>query len=139
MTIIYTIITAVAGLVGGILLAARTKKSPDVTYGKLDKISRITNILTILLYLRFATLTLGIGVISEPAYEGILGLIGWLVSFVIAAPNLTCGIGLGLSVALRKRGESKVGFLVQFIGAVSIGFSVLLYLIFAGNLISSLN
>ena len=34
---IYTFLEALVGIVAGILIAVRTKKSEDITYGKLDK------------------------------------------------------------------------------------------------------
>jgi hypothetical protein len=37
-------------------------------------------------------------------------------SFVIAAAPIYCGIALGLSVSLRRKGRSLAGFLVQFAG-----------------------
>ena len=50
-----------------------------------------------------------------------------------------CGLGLGFSVALRKKGKSKQSFAVQFAGVVGIGLSVLFYILFAGNLLQYLN
>ena len=47
---LYTIIEAIVAVVAGFLLAACTKKSGDVTYGKLDRIGQITNILLLLFY-----------------------------------------------------------------------------------------
>jgi uncharacterized protein YybS (DUF2232 family) len=52
---------------------------------------------------------------------------------------LFCGIGLGLSVAFRKQGKSKLSFAVQFAGVFGIGLTVLLYYIFTGNLLEYLN
>ena len=80
-----------------------------------------------------------LGMISEPAYDGILGLLGWIVAIVTASAALFCGLGLGFSVALRKKGKSKLSFAVQFAGLAGIGLTVLLYVIFAGNLLRSLN
>jgi hypothetical protein len=39
-----------------------------------------------------------------------------IFSFIIAAAPIYCGIALGMSVSLRKKGRSLAGFLVQFAG-----------------------
>ena len=137
--VIYTLAVAAIAVAVGIFLAVRTKKADHVTYGKLDKAGRITNILLLLVYLRFAPVYLFLGMISMPAYEGILAILGWIVSIVIASAPLPCYLGLGFSVALRKKGESKKSFAVQFAGVAGIGLTVALYCIFAGNLLESLN
>lgn len=136
---LYTVIEAIVGVVAGILLAVCTKKVDGVVYGKLDKVGRITNILLIPVYVCFAPVYLFLGMISTPAYEGILGVLGWIVSIIIASAALFCGLGLGCSAALRKKGKSKLSFAVQFAGLVAIGLSVSLYSILAGNLINYLN
>ena len=110
-----------------------------MTYGKLDKAGRITNILLIPIYVCFSPVYLFLGMISRPAYSGFLGILGWIVSVLIASAALFCGLGLGLSAALRKRGQSKLSFAVQFLGLLGIGASVLLYSIFEGNLLEYLN
>ena len=51
---VYTIAEAIAAIVAGILIAACTKKAEHVTYNKLDKAGRITNILLIPVYLYLA-------------------------------------------------------------------------------------
>ena len=136
---LYTVIEAAVGVITGILLAVCTKKADGVTYGKLDKAGRITNILLIPAYVCFSPLYLFLGMISEPGYDGFLEIIGWIVSIIIASAALFCGLGLGLSVALRKKGNSKFSFAVQFAGVIAIGLTVGLYCLFAGNLIQSLN
>ena len=108
-------------------------------YGKLDKAGRITNILLILVYLCLSPLYLFFGVISYPNYDGFLGILGWIVSIINASATLFCGLGLGFSVALRKKGRSKQSFIVQFAGVVGIGLTVGLYCLLAGSLLSSLN
>ena len=45
---LYTIIEAIAAVVVGILVAVCTKRADGVSYGKLDKIGRFTNILLLL-------------------------------------------------------------------------------------------
>ena len=135
----YTIIEAIVGVVAGILLAVCTKKADSVVYGKLDKAGRIANILLIPVYACLSPLCMFLGMISTPAYEGFLGILGWIVSIIIASAALFCGLGLGFSVALRKKGKSKLSFAVQFAGVLGIGLSVGLYCILAGNLIRFLN
>lgn len=136
---VYTIAEAIAAIVAGILIAACTKKAEHVTYNKLDKAGRITNILLIPVYLYLAPLCLFIGLIAGPEYDGFLGLLGLIVSVLISSAALFCGLGLGFSVALRKKGKSKWSFAVQFAGLAGIGLTILLYGLFAGNLVSTLN
>ena len=136
---LYTVIEAVIGIVAGIVLGACTKLADEVVYGKLDNAGRITNIVLILLYICLSPLYLFLGMISTPHHDGILGLLGWIVSIIIASAALLCGIGLGMSVALRKKGKSKESFAVQFVGIVAIGLSVGLYCLLAGSLVRNLN
>ena len=77
--------------------------------------------------------------ISSPEHNGLLGILGWIVSIINASASLFCGLGLGFSVALRKKGKSKLSFAVQFAGIVGIGLAVGMYCLFAGNLLSPLN
>ena len=136
---LYTVLEAVIAVILGIFLAIRTKKAGGVIYSKLDKAGRITNILLIPVYICLAPLYLFLGMISLPAYAGFLGMVGWIVSIINASAALFCGLGLGFSVALRKKGKSKLSFAVQFAGLVGIGLAVGMYCLFAGNLLESLN
>ena len=136
---LYTVIEAVVGIIAFILLAVCTKKADGVVYGKLDKAGRITNILLIPVYVCLSPLYLFFGMISSPRHDGFLGILGWIVSIIIASAALVCGLGLGFSVALRKKGQSKKSFIVQFAGLAAIGLSVGLYYLLAGNLIRYLN
>ena len=136
---IYVIAEAVVALIAAILLAVCTRKAPDVTYTGLDKIGRVTNILLIPLYLLLSPLYLGLGIFSYPNHDGFLGVLGWIVTIINGSAALFCGLGLGFSVALRKKGKSKQSFAVQFAGLVGIAMTVGFYLLFAGNLLSSLN
>ncbi len=136
---LYTVLEAVVGVLTGMFLAVRTKKADGVVYGKLDKTGRITNILLITVFICLAPVYLFLGMISQPAYGGFLGLVGWIISLVNASAALLCGLGLGFSVALRKKGKSKLSFAVQFAGLVAIGLTVGMYCLFAGNLLRSLN
>lgn len=138
--IIYLIAEAIVGIIGGILLALFSKKAEGIVYSKLDKIGRITNILLILVYALLSPLYLGLGLFSYPEYEsGILCILGWIIAIINASAALFCGLGLGASVALRKKGKSKESFAVQFAGLAAIGFTVLSYITLEGILLSSLN
>lgn len=110
-----------------------------MVYGKLDKAGRITNILLIPVYVCLLPLCLFLGMIASPRYDGFLGILGWIVSVVMASATLFCGTGLGLSVALRKKGRSKLSFAVQFAGMGGIGLTVILFFLFYGNLLRPLN
>ena len=66
-------------------------------------------------------------------------ILGFIVSFIAASAALFCGLGLGFSVALRRKGRSGLSFAVQFAGAVGIALTFLLYGVFAGSLITPLN
>lgn len=136
---LYTTIEAIVAVVAGFLLAACTKKSGDVTYGKLDRIGRITNILLLLFYVGFSYVYLFLGIIANPRYDGFLGILGWVVSVIMASAALFCGIGLGLSVAFRKKGRSKLSFAVQFLGVGCIALTFVLFFLFYGNLLRPLN
>ena len=136
---IYVLIEALVGIVVGILLAARTKKSEGVVYGKLDKAGRITNIVLIPIYALLSPLYLLIGMLCYSAHTGLLGLLGWIVAIICASVALFCGVGLGLSVAWRKKGKSKLSFAVQFAGVAAILLMLLLFVICYGNLLETLN
>ena len=136
---LYTAIAAIAAVIIGILIAVGTKKAEGVTYGKLDKIGRITNLLLLLLYVGSSFVYLFLGMIANPRYDGFLGILGWIVSIIMASAALFCGIGLGLSVAFRKKGKSKLSFAVQFAGVGGIALTVGLFFLFYGNLLRPLN
>ena len=136
---LYTIIEAVAAIIAGIFLAASTKKAEGVVYGKLDKAGRITNILLILIYVCLSPLYLFLGMISSPRYDGLLGILGWIVCIIIASAALFCGLSLGFSVRFRKQGKRKLSFWIQFAGFIGIGLTVGLYSLLAGNLLRYLN
>ena len=136
---LYTTIEAIVAVVAGLLIALCTKKADGVTYGKLDKIGRVTNILLLVFYVGFSYVYLFLGMIANPSYEGFLGILGWIVSIIMASAALFCGIGLGLSVAFRKKGKSKLSFAVQFAGVGGISLTFILFFLFYGNLLSPLN
>ena len=136
---LYTALMAIVDLIVGIILAVRTKKAENVNYNKLDKAGRITNVLLIPVYLFLTIFCMGISMFSTPGYEGFLGILGWIVCVIIASAPLSCGIGLGYSVLLRKKGESKRSFIVQFLGFAGNLLSFALFMLFYGNLLASLN
>ena len=136
---LYTIIEAIVAVVVGILVAVCTKRADGVSYGKLDKIGRITNVLLLLFYVGFSFFYMFLGIIASPRNDGFLGILGWIISIIMASAALFCGIGLGLSVAFRKKGKSKLSFVVQFAGVGGIGPTVILFFLFYGNLLRHLN
>ena len=69
----------------------------------------------------------------------IMDRIALIVSIIGATGPAFCGLGLGASVALRKKGKSKLSFAVQFAGVIGIALTVGMYMLFAGNLLESLN
>lgn len=71
------------------------------------------NILLSLAYLRYAPACISQGAISEPMHKGILGFLGWGVAVVIASAILPCSLGLGFSVALRKKARASQASLLS--------------------------
>jgi hypothetical protein len=116
-----------------------TKKADGLVYNNLDKVGRLTNALLTVAYVLISPLYLFLGLISYPSYEGFLGIIGWIISFLNSSTALLCGLGLGLSVRWRKKGKSKLSFAIQFLGVVAIAFTVISYCVFVGNLLQTLN
>ena len=92
---LYTVIEAMVGVIAGLVIAIGTKKADGVIYGKLDKAGMITNILLIIVYACLLPLCLFLGMISNPQYDGFLGILGWIVAVIIASAALFCGLGLG--------------------------------------------
>lgn len=136
---LYTVIAAGVALIAGILLAVCTKKAEGVVYGKLDKAGRITNIVLIPVYIVLSLVYIAITIFTSPAHDGLLGVLSWLVCFIIAVAPASCGFGLGLSASLRKKGRSKPSFIVQFAGIAGCMMGIILFLVFYGNLLASLN
>ena len=136
---LYVILEAIVGIVAGIVIATRTKKAESVTYGALDKAGRITNIVLIVTYACLSPFYMFIGMISEGYKDGFLGVLGWIVAVIIASAALISGLGIGASVALRKKGKSKLSFAVQFAGFIAIALTFILYALFVGVLICPLN
>lgn len=135
----YTILGALAGIVIGILIAVRTKRAEGLTYNKLDKIGLVTNVLLILAYTFLSPVYLLLGALSEPSCEGFLWIIAAILGTISASAAMFCSLGLGFSVALRKKGKSKLSFIVQFAGFVGIALTILIYGLFAGSLLTTIN
>ena len=136
---IYIILCIIVGIILFILLGLLTKKADDVVYNKIDNMGRITNVVLTFFYVFISPLYLFLGLISAPNHTGFLGVIGWIISFLNSSTALFCGLGLGLSVAFRKKGKSKLSFAIQFLGLVAIAFTVISYCVFVGNLLQTLN
>ena len=137
---IYFALVAIIGLVAGIVIATHSKKAESVVYGKLDKAGIVTNILLIPVYAIVTIFSFFIVMLGYiPEGEGILGVLSWTVAIIGATGPVLCGLGLGASVALRKKGKSKKSFLVQFAGAAGLGITILFFVLFCGNLFGSLN
>ena len=136
---LFTNIEAVIAVVAGLLIAIFSKKADGVVYGKLDRAGQITNIFLLSVYVCLSPLYIFLSWISSPAHDGFLGILGWIVAFLISTAPVFCFVGLGLSVALRKKGKSKQSFIVQFAGVAGIALTLLLYAVFAGNLLKYLN
>ena len=137
---LYFLAAAIAGLIAGIVIAARSKKAEGVVYGKLDKAGKITNILLIPVYAIVSIFCLFIVMLGYiPEGEGILGIVAWVVAIIGATGPAFCGLGLGASVALRKKGNRKLSFWAQFAGIAGLGITLLFFILFSGNLFGSLN
>ena len=105
---IYTVASALGGLIAAIIIAVRTKKSSEVVYGSLDKLGLITNIVLAILYASIAPGYLFIGMIA--AFLGFVfcdfssvfsgetyGLVPPLVMAVSALVTLLCGAAMKLT------------------------------------------
>ena len=136
---IYAGIATIVAVVAGIRIAARTKKADGLVYGKLDQTGRITNILLIPVYALLTLFFLALSLFLYPEYDGFLGILGWIVATMIASVPLYCSFALSSSVVLRKKGKSKQIFAVQFAGFAGAAIALLLFDVFYGNLLSSLN
>lgn len=135
---IYVFIEAIIGIIAGVLFATRTKKAEGVTYSKLDRVGAVINSVFFPLYVFALPFCLTIGWLSHPNHDGILGVLGWMVSFFTSSAPLFCGLSLGISVALRKRGKGKLGFAIQFVGAIAIILTFVLFFSLYGNLLAPL-
>ena len=136
---IYVILEALIGIVAGLLLAIFTKKKSGLKYGVLDKIGIVTNILLMPIYACAAPFCMFIGMISEPYGEGLMWIAGGIIALICASSTMFSALGLGASVALRKKGMSGLSFAIQFAGVVGVILTFLLYAVFVGSLLTPLN
>ena len=137
---LYYALVAIVGLIAGIVIAASSKKAEGVVYGKLDKVGIVTNILLIPIYAIVTIFNFFIVMLGYfPEGEGILGVLSWIVAIIGATGPVLCGLGLGTSVALRKKGKSKKSFWVQFAGVVGLSITILFLVTFGEWLFGSLN
>ena len=136
---LYTSIEAAVAVIAGIFLAVCTKKAADVTYTKLDKAGRITNILLIPVYVCLAPLYLFLGMIASPRYDGLLGILGWIVAIIMGSAALFSALVWGSPWHCAKKGRSKPSFAVQFAGVLGIAIDLILFFLFYGDLLRPLN
>ena len=136
---LYTVIEAFVGVLLLIVIAGSIPKSESISCDSLGKVGVVTNVILSLVYICLSPFYMFLGMISSPACEGTMGILGWIVSIFIASAALFCGLGIGLSVRLRRQGNSKLSFAIQFLGVLAIGLAFLLFYIFYGNLLSPLN
>ena len=136
---IYMLFCIIAGIVSFVLLATLPKKADGVVYNGLDNAGKITNIVFTVVFVLASPLYLFLGAISLPNQEGFLGVIGWIIAILNNSTALFCGLGLGLSAYFRKKGKSKLSFIIQFLGFVAIIFTVASYCLAVGKILQSLN
>lgn len=136
---LYVVATAILGVIAAIVMVLCTKNDTGYVYTSLDRAGRITNILLSVFYLVASPFYMFLGVISEPMAEGILWPVAIIISLIAASASMFCSLGIGFSVALRRKGRSRLSFIIQFAGLAAIALTVLLYCVFVGTLIRSLN
>jgi len=130
-----------AGIIVGLIIVFCNRKKDNITYKLLDKISIGTNIVLVPLYLVLSFLIAFLASIPDPEHSGFLGILGWIGAVLIAAAPVGFGAAIGASTALRRKGKTVAGFLMQFAGLVAFGLSLLLFVVFdeIGLLNCSLN
>ena len=130
----------IAGAILGIVLAIVVKKKDGVGRTAFDIVAVITNVAMIVAYLYLSTLAIGLAMFSEPKAEGLLCIVGYIVTSIISVTPFFFGAGLGLSVVLRRRGRRVAGFIAQFAGVAAVALEVLLYIVgVSTSLLMSLN
>lgn len=137
---IISIFVTFIGLAVGILLALKTRRTAGLPYSsQIDTTSQVMNIVMLVVYIMATPMMWFLALVCEAYQEGFLGALGWAVAAVIWIAPAAFGLGLGASVALRKRGKSVAGFVIQFAGVGAIALSFLLYAVFVGSLLTPLN
>jgi hypothetical protein len=118
----------VAGIAIGIILVVRARKREAVTYTVLDRVSMVTNVMLCVVYFLLSLIMLlmasitGTGLYASPVQKFLTHVFAGL----IAATPIYCGIALGMSVLLRRKGRSVAGFLIQFAGFIGIVLLILI-------------
>lgn len=107
---LYVILSAICGVIGGILLSVCTKKKENVVYGALDNAGVVTNIVLTIIYAISAPFYMFIGMIAEPYRDGFWGVVGVIIAIIMGSTPLIAGVGIGASVALRRRGKKLLAF-----------------------------
>ena len=136
---VYPYLASLLGIVWIVWCMIRTKRSEEIVYGKLDKAGVVTNIVLTVVYALVSPFCLLIGLLCLPAHEGFLGVIGLILCVIASSSILFCGLGLGSSISLRRKGKSKLSFAVQFAGVIGIGIMLLIFITCYGTLLEELN
>ena len=134
-----SLLLAVAGFVAALLVGICAKKSEGRVYGKLDKAGVVTNIVLIPIYVVLSPLCFAVALFTQPAHDGLLAVLSWLVSIIISAAPGISALGLGFSMALRRKGKSKLSFVIQFAGFAAIALMMILFGTLYGNLLDTIN
>ena len=137
---LYYALAVIACIVAGVIIAVCSRKAEGVSYGILDKVGIVTNILLIPAYIVVSVFCLFLVMLGmNPDGEGFMLVVSVLVSAIASTGPAIWGLGLGASVALRRKGKSKLSFWVQFAGVAGLAFFMLLYVLVADTLFASLN
>ena len=124
---LYYALAVIGCIVAGVIIAVRSRKAEGVSYGVLDKVGIVTNILLIPAYIVVSFFCLFLVMLGmNPDGEGFMLVVSVLVSAIASTGSAIWGLGLGASVALRRKGKSKLSFWVQFAGPIV--FSLILLL-----------
>lgn len=123
-------LTYIVGIVVGILIAVFSKKNEAAVETSLDRASVVTNLVLIPVYAVMSYIPVIMGAIADttPGAGPLQGVLTVIISYIIAGAPIYCGISLGLSAAFRKKGKSKVAFIVQFAGVVCVVLTILIIL-----------
>ena len=133
----YIYLATLFGIFWIIWSAIRTKKSEGVTYGKLDKAGVVTNVILTVIYGFLTPPCLFVGLICQPAHDGFLGVIGGILCVIVGSAAMFCGLGIGFSISLRRKGKSKLSFAAQFMGVVGMVLMLLIFCLCYGNFLDA--
>ena len=102
---LYYALAVIACIVAGVIIAVRSRKAEGVSYGVLDKVGIVTNILLIPAYIVVSFFCLFLVMLGmNPDGEGFMLVVIVLVSAITYTSSAIWGLGLGASVALRRKG-----------------------------------